>query len=164
MAERPAATWRRRRFRLASEWPTDSCFDEEMFEAPRHDAVRIDGLLTRAEGDRGRRIEQLCTDDARLHPGNGRADAEVAAPAEGQMVLAVLAVEPERIRIIDMGRIPIRRRPEEHQTIPGMELESAELAIALHDAVVEVEGRLQTRHLLHEARNQLATLAQDVRG
>src|SRR4030095_6440964 len=118
-----------------------------MLQAPDHNAVRIDGSLTWLGRDRCGRAQQLFANDSTLQSSNRRTEAEVASTTECHVVLAVFAVETELVRVVYVRRVPVRRRPEEHQAVAGMEVESRELAAPLHHPIVEVEGRGETTHL-----------------
>src|SRR4029450_1540754 len=133
----------------------------KMLQAPDHDAVRIDGSVTPLGSDVRRRAQQLLANDSTLQASDRRAEAEVPSTTESHMVLAVFAIETERVGVFHVRCVSVRGRPEEHEAIPGMEVESRERPTPPHPPIVKVEGRVETTALFHESRNEFWSPAED---
>ena len=90
--------------------------------------------------------------------------------ARGQKRVRSVPTRAERAGgIIDVGvvhvrRVSVRGRPEEHETVTRMEVESRELAASLDHSVVEVEGRVEAADFFHESREEIGTLAKEASG
>src|SRR5215469_1573670 len=138
--------------------------EREALQASHHAAVRVGRFATRLARDRFGRVQQLLADDSTLQSSDRRTEAEVTSATEGHVTLAVLAVETQVVGVVYMRRVSVCGRPEEHETVAGMEVESPELAASLYQPVVEVEGRIEPADFFHESRNEIAILAKAVSG
>ena len=74
-----------------------------------------------------RAVEELADDDLRLQTSERCTDTEVRALAKGDVALAARAIQPKVVGVIEMGRIPVGRTPQQHKAGACAEIDATQL-------------------------------------
>lgn len=101
----------------------------------------------------GEATKYLFEEDATLHQGHVIAEAAVVGVAEGEDSLRI-SVDVEAIGIIELGRIPIRRREDHDHRLALLKLVAAQLEVADHGASQPLRRRVETQAFLERCGNQ----------
>ena len=101
----------------------------------------------------GEATKYLFEEDAALHQSHVIAEAAVVGVAEGEDSLRI-SVDVEAIGIVELGRIPIRRREEHDHRLPLLKLVAAQLEVAGHGASQPLRRRVETQYFHQCCGNQ----------
>src|SRR5262245_38156772 len=96
------------------------------------------------------RLEQLRQDDVRLEASERRADAEMDAASEREVVLRSGSIEQHLVGSLVLGRIPVRRTPEQQHGRPCSDGYAVHFGCPGGVAKVVAEGRFEPQRFLNE--------------
>ena len=111
--------------------------------------------ITLAELDPIGALEELLHSDAPFHSGDGRAEAEVDAVAEAEVLSLTQPMEIDLVGLGPFTRIAIARSPQEHDPGSGGQLLAVELDRHLRLPEMTLEGRLEADGFFDEVGHEL---------